>query len=536
MDFTLGIDLSNPIGSLFSLTNATPLTALNGPDGIATVTYDHDGVSSTSAVARWTLADRTGQADVVRFTLSDGTSFDVNLDNKVNVGEVLAAIESGVTTALGARYTTLYSGTKFANIDNVKKAFYFVDRTRGEVGDFSITSIGNSNIGLASIGLGIYGSATKPDSNGNFHISGASLHNDSLAKRLYLVSTPADRPTIGGSVSVTANDIDASLKVLIAEASVLNGTGSANVDARVSLVGWTGIDGILTDSDGKLTLQEIIDLVDLAALRSSAITAVASGGLVEITSQNAHDLRTGDRVEVSGVMRIDANGLAILDTSINGTWTVTISAIDPKKFTLNGSNVSTTRAAENPTAKWQQVKTLELNPQVSGSMNVKLPVRAKAPWLAAGTEATGDVIVSWPDITSLDTLSVTHASSLNQLVNFSELSGDDLLLALRNATDYLSQLEQFGFLKDKLPILNRSLSDLVGLGSQFKTLADGFSKQPVQTLLQLETALETALGLPASAVEFSADGNALRISFDFTKLVDEQLNLNLSLDSLGIAN
>jgi hypothetical protein len=36
LKFTVGIDLSNPIGGLFTLSAATPVTALNGTDGVTT--------------------------------------------------------------------------------------------------------------------------------------------------------------------------------------------------------------------------------------------------------------------------------------------------------------------------------------------------------------------------------------------------------------------------------------------------------------------------------------------------------------------
>ncbi|MEQ1825056.1 MAG: SUMF1/EgtB/PvdO family nonheme iron enzyme, partial [Pirellula sp.] len=102
-----------------------------------------------------------------------------------------------------------------------------------------------------------------------------------------------------------------------------------------------------------------------------------------------------------------------------------------------------------------------------------------------------------------------------------------------SVTTYLSSFEQFGFLNEKLPLLNRSLAELVGIGSRFTSLVGQYQKQPVETLMQLQTALQQALGVP---VTFTADGKALKIGFDFSAIVDEQLNINLDLGSLGIPN
>ncbi len=121
------------------------------------------------------------------------------------VGAVLTAIESAASAALGIRYSSLYNpSSKFANIDTNRKSFYFVDATRGEVNDFSITSLGGSNIGLSGIGLGIYGTASTPDSNGIRRIDGSPLHNDSLASRLYFGQHTYQPPSVQGNVSASA--------------------------------------------------------------------------------------------------------------------------------------------------------------------------------------------------------------------------------------------------------------------------------------------------------------------------------------------
>ncbi len=403
MKFTLGIDLNEPIGGAFHLSTATPLTALNGPDGSTTVTYDHDQNSATPELPRWPLADRPTEFDSVRFTLSDGTSFDVNFDGLTTVGAVLQAIETSASNVLGARYTTLYHHSAFATLDQTRKSFAFVDRTGGEVGPFTIASLNNSNIGLAGVGLGIYGSSDQPNAKGELEIVGTPLHDDSLSQRLYLVSTaamtttPANRPMLGGSVTVTASDIDASMKVLIAEAGVKDGSGTARSTVQIVMDGAAA-------SDGKITLQELFD------------------------------------------------------------------------------------AVESPS-------TLDAVIEATGSMNIVLPVSAKVPWLPASTTASGDIVVSWPDISDVAQLQVTHTGGLDQLLKFADLDSQDVATALDSVVEYLSRIEQFGFLREKLPVLNRSLTDLVGLGAEFTRLLENFKQQPVQTLLQLETAMEAALGV-----------------------------------------
>ncbi len=91
---------------------------------------------------------------------------------------------------------------------------------------------------------------------------------------------------------------------------------------------------------------------------------------------------------------------------------------------------------------------------------------------------------------------MTHTGSLDQLASFSNLDSADLAGALDSVVSFLSQLDKFGFLNEKIPLVKKSLSELVSLTSRFQTLADNYRSQPAQTLVQLKSTLQTILGVP----------------------------------------
>ena len=203
--------------------------------------------------------------------------------------------------------------------------------------------------------------------------------------------------------------------------------------------------------------------------------AVANVSGQTITTASAHGLIGTDFVRIRGVP-IQTNPTF----DANGDWSITPSATNPNQFTLVTKLKSLTDNAASAQS-WQKL-------------------------------ASGNFVVSWPDISTPGSLQVTHSSGLNQLFDFSNLSGADIANALDSVVSYLSSFEQFKFLQEKLPILNKSLAELVGIGSRFTNLIESYKKQPVETLLQMQTVLQTALGVP---VTFTADGSALKIGFDF---------------------
>lgn len=153
------------------------------------------------------------------------------LDGLTTIGQVCAAVNSAAADKLGARYTELYPNSAESFLRIAGDHLSARDRTQGEAGPFSITALNQSLIGMAGIGLGLYASTDQPNRSGDFEIAGAALHNDSLAKRLFLVSQPGHRPQLGGTITVTADDIDASARLGLA----IGFDFSAVVDQQMSL-------------------------------------------------------------------------------------------------------------------------------------------------------------------------------------------------------------------------------------------------------------------------------------------------------------
>ena len=146
------------------------------------------------------------------------------------------------------------------------------------------------------------------------------------------------------------------------------------------------------------------------------------------------------------------------------------------------------------------------------------------------------VTFSFPDITNLASFTPTF-TNFNELLNFEHLSADNIIDALKGVKDYLSTLSGFSFLNQKLPLIDKSVSDLVDYVSKFADKIAAFEADPAGSLQDLETTIETAFGLAPGAVALTMDGPALKIALTFNAAYGgAPIPINLDIASLAGGN
>jgi len=96
-------------------------------------------------------------------------------------------------------------------------------------------------------------------------------------------------------------------------------------------------------------------------------------------------------------------------------------------------------------------------------------------------------------------------------------------------------------LNNKLPLINKSIAQLVDMAASFSSLLQQLANNPATSLQALETLLENALGLPAGSNLLSYDpnatsGDALKFNFPLATKFNQSLpfNLDLSDPTLGL--
>ncbi|MEM8790522.1 MAG: matrixin family metalloprotease [Pseudomonadota bacterium] len=85
--------------------------------------------------------------------------------------------------------------------------------------------------------------------------------------------------------------------------------------------------------------------------------------------------------------------------------------------------------------------------------------------------------------------------------DFANFGITEIIAALQALTDFLSQFEEFEFLSMPIPVIDKSLSDLITLSSDLAAFVDGLAENPANSLQFLEDAINDAIGLDQAALE-----------------------------------
>jgi Ca2+-binding RTX toxin-like protein len=190
-------------------------------------------------------------------------------------------------------------------------------------------------------------------------------------------------------------------------------------------------------------------------------------------------------------------------------------------------------ALKNP----QVLGSLVGNPTFSGSAHLSLPVQFRVS--IAGFELPIDekVLVDWTDITDPSKLALT----VTPPITAQNLTISVLLTGLDKARDFLVDLQKGTLFQQDLPLVKRSLADLVNPAERLDAALRDLHQNPPTTVDQLISRLGKLLGhspssSPSRMAEASA-GNGTSTSFknkifemDFSTSFESQQSVPLNLD------
>jgi len=142
---------------------------------------------------------------------------------------------------------------------------------------------------------------------------------------------------------------------------------------------------------------------------------------------------------------------------------------------------------------------------LSGSANLRLPLVMNPPILNAPDSGQAALIAEWTDITRPDTLRI-RSENIDLIAGLAATGDRWILIALEELHGFLESLESTA-LNTPLPLVNRSVLDLLGFVEDIAAKILEFKERPERTLQFLERKLEAAFGLPDNAVTLSLVGN-----------------------------
>jgi hypothetical protein len=538
IDLVIGFSLK-PLGADFQgLDESTPLDPAQATAGQARI-------NGGRAVPN--LSD--GQKDLV-IKVGNNSTYEISLDGLSTIGGVIQAIETGTAGAVDVSI----SADGFSLV--------LTDTTGAFDQVFSVTTFGESYAGFAAIGLGIVDS----DADGDGVIIGAALHGDSWSNRFFVQSGG----TLTGLLNLAATNIE--MLARLGFVGVESTGGRANIQLQVRLTlrepqaGTAAADGRIylgelnlpTETNysvvgarspppsGTLSNPTALRLVigHAAPLTLSLAPGTSYGSLAQLATLINSAL---DNLSLSRDMA-DQLGLLGSDGTIADLTSLIWASVGQNA--LGQSVLMFTLSEESPAGFFRLEETAPgsldalgfetgassfgiYDYSFSGQASLTLPIELKPAIANALLGPEPKVIVSWSDLRDPSTLTFI-TQDLDVLAGLSGLVADTVADAFEEVGALLEALEQSAVFTTPIPLLNKSLRDLVDLSGPLADFIAEFRANPAATLQQLAEALEAALdpftNLGSVTASLTGQRYVVNISADLAKVL--QLPLNLDLASL----
>jgi Ca2+-binding RTX toxin-like protein len=304
----------------------------------------------------------------------------------------------------------------------------------------------------------------------------------------------------------------------------------ADVNAALANEGiGNDIQAILVD--GKLGFQQMGANLFLPL----TLTVGANSGLIGIASSQTVNTELSDRIWINS-------------GSMSGSFNLNASVADAEAslgFFAIGVHNATGSAAGSIAVSFnngQPVKLSQLLTQgttptnliditINGSASLVLPIDLNVLGVnLTGLTGTPVLRIGIGDITSPNTASLSFDAfqgGINPLQKLAKLNVQQVISVIRQLADYLVRLaapaSNSSAFTTKLPVVDKSLSELIGYAQTFTQWLDALANDPSKTiqafLAPLNASLRTAFGLPGSAVPLTLgfDGDALKFALDISR-------------------
>lgn len=416
----------------------------------------------------------TGSGADLIITTRNNVRHEITLDGVTTFGGVISAIETQTSGAVTVEYSDRNSRLKL------------IDNSGGTSANFKVQNAFGSQAGFD---LGIVGENNPAQDTGNHipdnEIEGGQLGGVDLLSRLFIQNA-------------------------VAQATVTIDTpGGLNASARFGFVGIKAEgDGTITGTisvglkrpedttpGGRITLKELVENIDQIG-DFIARPNLTGGGSINLGVELIDSLNIPFITLSNAQIGIDVlnlgdifNHFADNVTPLNG-----VTRVDDKTFTLSGDY----RAAFAKGAK-----------VTVGSFTTFVSALAYDAGTGPGTDKTTVTIVADDVLPALLT-GLTIGTPTAPAIDFSFTGLGDLLSfdnvdfgfgsiidALLLVSDFLGQFEQFSFLDEPLPLVNRSVNDMLSFVNEVADAIEGLQQNPAGSIQVLEGKLKEAFGIVA---------------------------------------
>ncbi|MGL6044875.1 MAG: hypothetical protein ACRC02_00280, partial [Vogesella sp.] len=154
------------------------------------------------------------------------------------------------------------------------------------------------------------------------------------------------------------------------------------------------------------------------------------------------------------------------------------------------------------------------------------------------------IIDVWKGVSSLKDAVDVRVTGADVLMGLRKLSWVQLIDGLKMVGNLLGQMDSFAFLNQNIPLIDRSVNDMLDVASALAHALDKLGSNPAQGVTELRKVLSESFGMPiydaarpdvfGINIDYDAKTNALAITIPYViKLADQNFLLAMDLEKLG---
>lgn len=362
---------------------------------------------------------------------------------------------------------------------------------------------------------------------------------------------PANGQLVGGNAvfNLAIGPGATPVAVTVTQAST---TGNSNLDDLVAdmntalAAAGLGVPVTAGRTGNRLTLTTrnnfIADLTLTAAAGNPAITELhfvnganatdnlANHAYIENASATASASVSAPDIDASarlGFLRLDLiNGSGSANAGVNFQLKNPITGVPGGRITF----------PQFVTALQGPIGNLVSGPNISGAVNINLPLKVTGDILGI-LPGNPNLVVTWTDINNPSTLNLNFNDS-QPILNFQNVNASTIINALISLGGYLASLQTSSSLLDKeIPLLNKSISEVISFAEDFAAKAQAYQANPAQALQDLEAFLEDAFNLTDPQLELTLEesNTVVRVDLDLGREFNTTLPMNFALGTFGVS-
>ncbi len=349
---------------------------------------------------------------------------------------------------------------------------------------------------------------------------------------VFQADTP--RSALNGGSGVTFNTTGDDLRFTLTDGSTFlvdftNEQTVGEIAAKIEAASTSRVQVVIDEAGHRLRLVQDSSVALGGALQVEGINGSVAGAGLGILDESANGVIEGASLDGSSLL----DRFFIREASLGAEISANINDLDASArlgiFNVelvdgDGSlNVGVSLTATDIAAGFENAT---FTSEITGLASLDAPLALTAN-VGGVTLANTRVVVNWTDITDPSTLQANITGDVDLTAALESVAMQYIVDGLQYVVEFLQGVQSTSVFQTELPVINRSLADLLKTSEKLETLSQELDQNPPATINEALNRINSLL----DAAEFVFANGVLQLELDYGFSTSHQLDLSFDLDN-----